>query len=110
MAKIRDAVRRIFKSPPKPTQAQLADAEREQRVAARDSVDYSYTVFWTKIVRDWEMPHRARVLQQLTALVQSPDFDPNPFERLYTLDGVDGVHSGASLVALKKVLEAFGNP
>jgi hypothetical protein len=109
MPKIRDTLKRLFKSPPKLTQAQQAEAEREQRVAARDSVDYSYAVFWTKMARDWDRPHRARVWQQLTALIQSADFDPNPFDRHYTLDGVDGAHSGASLIALKKVLEAVGN-
>jgi hypothetical protein len=42
-------------------------------------------------------------------LLKSPEFQANPFDRKYTLDGLDGAHSGASLMALQKVLTALAN-
>ena len=85
------------------------DAEREQRVAARDRVDYSYAVFWMKHARLWDAVKREVVRQQLAKLIASTDFDANFYQRTYTLAEVDGAHSGASLLALQKVLEALRN-
>lgn len=110
MANFRKVLSRVFKPSPRPTPTQRADAEREQRVAARDSVEYSYTVFWTKTARGWDAQERLEVAQRLTALINSPDFEANPFDRVYTLDNIDGAHSGASLVALQKVLAALRDP
>ncbi len=89
------------------TQSQQADVEREQRVAGREPIDYSYTVFWTKTARLWAAPKRSDVEQRLNALLKSPEFQANPFDRKYTLDGLEGAHSGASLIALEKVLKAL---
>ena len=83
------------------------DAEREQRVASRDRVDYSYAVFWTKHARLWEAPQREAVAQRLAELIASSDFDANFYQRTYTLAEVDGAHSGASLLALQRVLKAL---
>jgi rhamnogalacturonyl hydrolase YesR len=83
------------------------DAEREQRVAARDRVDYSYAVFWVKHARLWDAARREAVLHQLAELIASTDFDANYYQRTYTLAEVDDAHSGASLLALQKVLEAL---
>jgi hypothetical protein len=88
---------------------QQIDAEREQRVAARDRVDYSYSVFWTKHARLWDTAKREAALQQLAELIVSADFDANFYQRTYTLAEVDGAHSGASLLALQKVLQALRN-
>jgi hypothetical protein len=96
------------KRPPLTTPQQV-DAEREQRVAARDRVDYSYAVFWTKQARLWNKAKYDTVVQQLTTLIGSPDFDANFYQRTYLLDGVADAHSGASLLALLKVLEALRN-
>ena len=96
------------KQPPFTTPQQV-EAEREQRVAARDRVDYSYAVFWTKHARLWDKAKCDTVAQQLTTLIGSPDFDVNFYQRTYTLEEVDGAHSGASLLALLKVLEALRN-
>jgi hypothetical protein len=96
------------KQPPLTTPQQV-DAEREQRVASRDRVDYSYAVFWAKNARLWDVARREAVAQQLTVLIGSPDFDANFYQRAYTLNDVDGAHSGASLLALLKVLEALRN-
>ena len=86
---------------------QQIDAEREQRVAARDRVDYSYTVFWTKGARLWDAAKREAVMQQLAELIASTDFSANFYQRAYVLAEVEGAHSGASLLALQKVLEAL---
>ena len=96
-----------WKKQPPLTTPQQVDADREQRVAARDRVAYSYTVFWTKQARLWDAAKREAVAQQLARLVASADFDANFYQRAYTLTEVDGAHSGASLLALQKVLEAL---
>jgi len=95
------------KKPSSSTTPQQIDAEREQRVAARDRVDYSYAVFWMKQARLWDAVNREAVRQQLAKLIASTDFDANFYQRTYTLVEVDGAHSGASLLALQKVLEAL---
>jgi hypothetical protein len=44
----------------------------------------------------------------VTTLIESPDFLNNAFERKFQVEGLDDLHhSGASLIALKKVLEAM---
>ena len=98
---------RLFRKEPPPTTPQKAEMEREQRVATRDRVDYSYTVFWTKQARLWDESQRAGAAQQLAVLIESPEFDANFFERHYILKQVEGSHSGASLLALQKVLRAL---
>lgn len=100
-------MKRLFKQEQPPATAQQIDAEREQRVAARDRVSYSYGVFWMKTARLWDKPRREAVAQHLTALLNSPDFDANFYQRTYTLEAVDGAHAGASLLALWKVLRAL---
>ena len=109
MTTIREALKRLFTPQPKLTQAQLTDRQREQRVSAREPIEYSYTIFWTKTARLWSIDQRSIVTKNLETLIDSADFTANPFDRHYTLDGVDGSHSGASLIALKKVLEALAN-
>ncbi len=101
--------KRRIKSEPPLTQAQKADAEREQRVANREPIDYSYTVFWTKTARLWDAPKRSDVEQHLEQLLKSPEFKANPFDRNYTVEDLDGAHSGASLIALQKVLAALND-
>jgi len=99
--------KRTIKSEPPLTQSQQADAERERRVAQREPIDYSYTVFWTKQARLWDAATRSDVATRLSDLLKSPEFKANLFDRKYTLDGLDGAHSGASLIALQKVLAAL---
>jgi hypothetical protein len=94
------------RSPAAATSRQI-DTEREQRVAGRDRVEYSYTVFWLKHARLWDAVKRETAAQRLTELLSSADFDANFYQRMYTLTEVDGAHSGASLVALQKVLSAL---
>jgi hypothetical protein len=101
--------KRLIKPGPPLTQSQQAEAEREQRVAQREPIDYSYTVFWTKQALVWDANTRSAVAARLSDLVKSPEFKANPFDRKYTLEGLDDAHSGASLIALKKVLAALDN-
>jgi hypothetical protein len=96
-----------FRKTPSLTTPQQMDAEREQRVATRDRVDYSYAVFWMKHARLWDAAKREAVAQQLAELITSADFDANFYQRTYSLEAVDGAHSGASLLALQKALEAL---
>ena len=62
-----------------------------------------------KHARLWDVAKRETVAQQLTVLIGSSDFDANFYQRTYMLEDVDGAHSGASLLALLKVLEALRN-
>jgi rhamnogalacturonyl hydrolase YesR len=98
-----------FKKTPSSTTPQQIDTEREQRVASRDRVDYSYAVFWTKNARLWDAAKREAVAQHLAKLIASTDFDANFYQRTYMVAEVDGAHSGASLLALQKVLEALSD-
>lgn len=98
---------KLFKSKPGLTQTQQADVEREQRVAQREPVDYSYTVFWLKHARLWEAATRSAVAARLSDLLKRPDFQANPYDRKYEVEGVEGAHAGASLMALHKVLAAL---
>ena len=94
MAIIRDALRRLSR----PANAQPA---------APDRADYSYRVYWTKQVRDWDAIRRRSILLAARLVAASEAFEPNAFERRSRVEGVDGEHSGASVLALIQVLEAF---
>jgi hypothetical protein len=97
MPTIRESLRRLLGTP---------DAVRP-RPAAPDRVDYSYRVFWTKQVRAWENSLRRSVYAAARTFATSSAFEPNAFERRYRIEGVGGEHSGASVLALLYVLEAF---
>lgn len=101
--------KRSSKIEPPLTQGQQADVEREQRVAGREPIDYSYTVFWTKTARTWEAAKRSDVERQVERVLKSPGFQANSFDRKYSVDGVEGTHAGASLMALSKVLKALSD-
>lgn len=92
MTTIREALRRLLTrnaSPPNP--------------------DYSYTIYWMKVARSWEGEFRRKAMQELELLFGQPDFEANEFERRFRLTTVDASrHSGASLLALHKVLQALG--
>jgi hypothetical protein len=71
-------------------------------------VDFSYTIYWTTQARPWDAPRRAAVHTALLQALAQPGFEPNAYARRYTVPGLDDqAHSGASLIALKKVLAAF---
>jgi hypothetical protein len=71
-------------------------------------VDFSYTIYWTKQVRGWDLARRATIVAALRPVLTQPGFEANAYARRYSVPGLDAqAHSGASLLALKKVLEAF---
>jgi hypothetical protein len=70
-------------------------------------IDYSYRVYWTRQARDWDVARRRAVAAEVRTLTESDAFEANAFERRYRLDGLDGAHAGASLLALIRVMEAF---
>ena len=73
-------------------------------------VEFSYTVYWTNHVRQWDAARRADVQEALMRVLAEPGFEANAYERRYTVPGLDDTaHSGASLVALRKVLAAFNH-
>jgi hypothetical protein len=80
---------------------------RTQKAAPPDP-EYSYTIYWTKIVREWDDDQRISAHSAVEHLINHPEFVPNPFERRYEDDRIDDSrHSGESLLALNKVLKAF---
>jgi hypothetical protein len=93
MAKFRAVLNRLFQKPDTPL--------------APDRIDYSYRVFWTKQARGWDAAQRRSILVAARPLATAPDFEPNAFARRYQVEGVEGEHSGASLLALIQVLEAL---
>jgi len=71
-------------------------------------VEFSYAIYWTKQVRGWEAARRAAIAEALPPVLAQPGFEANAYARRYSVPGLDAqAHSGASLLALKKVLEAF---
>ncbi len=73
-------------------------------------IDYAYSIFWTKIARDWDKARKATIGARVDALIASPEFKNNPLKRVYFIEDLDEFeHAGASLLALQKVLAAFKN-
>ena len=74
----------------------------------KQNIEFSYTVYWLKIARAWDADQRRLIADRVLAITLSEDFLNNAFERKYTIEGFDdAAHSGASLLALHKVLEAL---
>lgn len=68
----------------------------------------AYTFYWTKEARAWSSEKRAAVSSELEVLISQAGFEANPYERRYSVPDVDrSKHSGASLIALKRVLNAL---
>jgi len=69
---------------------------------------FAYVVYWTKTVRSWTPERRAATLRAVQDIAARPDFLPTTYERRYTLADVDSsAHAGASLIALRQVLQAM---
>lgn len=96
MTTLRSTLRRLFGQSASPD----TDGEPQR-------VEFSYRVFWLKHARVWSDESRRAISQRLRALIISDDFQANVFERRYRIEGIDGEHSGASLLALIDVLEAL---
>ncbi|MEJ2550262.1 MAG: hypothetical protein P8Z42_01825 [Anaerolineales bacterium] len=95
MTSIREALKRLL----------------QRNMAAKEDVhdsEFSYAVYWTQLIRGWDADRRRRVHAVVKATINDPDFVPNEFERRYFTPEIDASrHSGASLVALEKVLASF---
>ena len=71
-------------------------------------VEFSYTIFWTKQVRQWPPERRQQARAALKDVIARPGFEANDYERRYHVPGLgQHGHAGASLLALDKVLAAF---
>jgi hypothetical protein len=71
-------------------------------------VEYSYRIYWTKLARDWDGDRRQAVEQALAQVLAGPDFEPNEYERRYSVPGLDDqAHAGQSLLALRRVLRGL---
>ena len=93
MTSLREAARRLL--------------GRTQQAGPPDP-EYSYTIYWTKMVRDWGDVQRAGARSAVEHLIEQPDFTPTAFERRYQDARIDdSMHSGESVLALQKVLRAF---
>lgn len=72
------------------------------------AAQYAYTVHWIQQARGWDAGRRRAARAALERLMAAPDFDPGPYARRYVVEAVDGrPHDGASLRALRRVLEAL---
>jgi len=91
MTSIREAVRRLM-----------------QRERERPASEFSYAIYWTKVARGWDAAKRIQALEGAERTLTGPGFVSNEFSRRYSVPEIDGsAHSGASLLALRKVLKAF---
>jgi hypothetical protein len=69
---------------------------------------FAYVVYWTKTVGGWTPERRAATLRAVLDLAARQDFVPTTYQRRYRLAEVDAsAHAGASLIALRQVLEAM---
>ncbi len=72
------------------------------------TIDFAYSIFWTKMARAWDDGRRRLMAERVAALVNTPGFTANALERNYRIEDLDTLaHSGASLLALQKVLETL---
>jgi len=91
MTSIRESVRRLI-----------------QGERGRPASEFSYAIYWTKVVRGWDAAKRLQALEGAERTLAGPDFVLNEFGRRYRIPEIDGsAHSGTSLLALHKVLKAF---
>lgn len=69
---------------------------------------YANVVYWTKTALTWTPEQRAAALRAVRDIAERQDFLPTTYERRYRLPDVDSsAHAGASLMALRRVLEAM---
>ncbi len=74
-----------------------------QPVSLTPQPEIAYAIRWLEEIRDWPPDARREVAAALQPVVTAPDFAPTSTQR-YTVEGLQGTHSGASLVALAQTL------
>lgn len=77
-----------------------------------EKVDFNFQVYWTKMVIEakWSTERRVEVREQVQNIVNQEGFQNNLINKQYELrlaDIPEQKHSGASLLMLLKVLNAF---
>lgn len=81
--------------------------KRPPEPLTEQKVDFALTIFWTKITQTWDEAKCQLLLTRVSNFIASSEFDRNFFERKFQIEGLDDLaHSGASLLALQKVLQA----
>lgn len=101
MLKLRDLIARTLRRPPDKPDPKYSELTPER-------VDFAYTVFWTKQVRTWDHEKRIAVRGAVVDVINSSGFSASTFERNYQVGPLGSdEYSGASLLALEKVLAAF---
>jgi hypothetical protein len=85
----------------------FGQSDASEMVDETQRVSYSYRVFWTRQARTWNADQRRTIRERLNTLMPDAEFETNDFERVYHIEGVDGEHAGASVLALAQVLEAL---
>jgi hypothetical protein len=100
----------------KKSMTSLREALRQlllRKVDSQENVhdaEFSYAVHWAKLTRGWDADRRKRVHALVKDVIRQPDFVANEFERRYSIMEIGASkYSGASLVALEKVLSSFDN-
>ena len=88
----------------------LRRSGRKGNASAAPDPGFAYRVAWTKEARTWDATRRAAVARSVGDVLRSVEFLPNAYHRRYRVAELDDLqHSGASLVALRAVLEALEN-
>lgn len=83
-------------------------AEDESQNSDPRPSDYAYTLYWVRQLQDWDAERKAEIASSVEDVVTESSFRPNEFYRVYSVPGLDdSAHSGASLLALLKVLAAY---
>jgi hypothetical protein len=81
---------------------------RREEPAEEIPQDYIFTVHWLTEARSWDQAKRVEVLDALNDLMEDPAFTTESSNLKYQLDQIDDVqYTGASLAALRRVLEAL---
>lgn len=92
----------LFKRKRQPKRSDKAEPLTAQKI------DYAYTIYWTKMARGWERGRQQEMLRRVQTVINAAGFEGNALLRKYAVEGLDDLaHSGSSLLALQKVLQAL---
>lgn len=99
-AHVLERLRRLFSgAPPQAT----TPAWTSRPVSLAPQPEIAYAIRWLEEIRDWPPEARREVAAAVQPIVTAPDFAPTSTRR-YAVDGLQGTHSGASLIALAQTL------
>ncbi|MGD2251679.1 MAG: hypothetical protein PVF70_02060 [Anaerolineales bacterium] len=93
MTSLREAIRRLILG---------------KRRSSTAPAEISILADWTSRARGWDAKRRREVRAAIMRKIKQPDFVDEAFERRFHVPELDAsAHSGASLLALLKVLDAL---